>query len=367
MRVDLSLPRHDSGEFPTVVDTDHSFGALTQLLHEVHGERQKFVIVDANVAALSPLLMQSLNRPRVTVIQVPAGETHKTWDTTGTLLHQIISHGPSRDDLIVGIGGGTILNTAGVVAGVLLRGMPLIHIPTTLTAQADVCLGGKQAVNFLGYKNQVGLYYDPVHCYINTAFHHTVVASELRLQLVEGLKLCMAASASEFWDIYGRLATFDGRDDVAMAELVIRLLRLKAPFVRTDPFELREGLCLMYGHTVGHAIEMASQGAVSHCEAVAIGMAVAARIAHALGLCDWSHVDLHCDLARLVGVAPVIPLQLSPSVINEHLQHDKKKYRGTIRFVLTNAVGVMVQQDGQYFSIVPFDAVSRALSESYGG
>ena len=362
---ELALPRFDGGTFPCQIDTDPEMRALATLLGSTYRRRRKYILIDSTLERLIPSLRVVLELPRTVFIELEATEAAKTLATCQEILEQILRCSPSKDDLIVNIGGGGLMNIGGFLAGIALRGLDFVHVPTTMTGQIDVCLGGKQAVNVLGYKNQVGLYRAPLHCYCNTSFLRHLGAHRLKAQLVEGMKLCLARSAADYWAIYGGLARAEAMDDDWLSGLVLRLLTLKAPLVRSDPFEQREGMSLLYGHTVGHAMESASQGGLSHCPAVALGMVVAARMAHRLGFCSPDLPALHQDLCGKLGVDAKVPKCLAPALVLEHLQHDKKRYGGKVHFVLIRAVGELAMSGTAYSHVVPKSIVAEALRASY--
>jgi len=362
---ELTLPRFDGGTFCCQIDSDPEMGALEHLLASTYQERRKYIIIDAKLETIIPNLRRILAAPGTVFIAIDPTEALKTLATCEAILGRILHCSPSKDDLIVNVGGGALMNIGGFLAGIILRGMDFVHVPTTLTGQIDVCLGGKQAVNANGYKNQVGLYRDPLHCYCNTTLLGHLGAPLLKAQLVEGMKLCLARSASDYWAIYEDLDRVDCTDCEWLSALVPRLLALKVPLVRSDPFEQREGLSLLYGHTVGHALESASCGRLSHCEAVALGMIVAARISCSLGFGSRELPGLHEDLCVKLGVDASVPKYLPPGLVLEHLLHDKKRYMGQVHFALIRAVGELASSGAGYAHIVPGPVIADALHASY--
>lgn len=361
----LPLPRAAGGDFWCDVDPDPQFGRLEHFLTRDIAGRRKYVLIDPLVLARFPALARILENDATLVLPTEADEHGKTLAQCGSILERILGMAPTRQDVVVAIGGGALMNVGGVVAGLLLRGVDLVLVPTTLTGQTDVFLGGKQAVNLLGFKNQIGLYHDPAYVYVGTAFLRTLGLGRLKIELIEGLKLCLARSAEDYWDIVGSLDTLDLQELEKLAMLVERLIRLKADVVRIDPFELRSGASLLYGHEVGHALESASDYTISHCEAVGLGMLTAARVAHLLGLCDSAHVEVHRELLCRVGIASRIGASIPAELILRHVEHDKKREHGRTRFVLTRRVGELVSDAGEYFHAVDDRVIRSAVLESY--
>ena len=211
------------------------------------------------------------------VIEVADGEAAKTLTSLETVCEELASHQVSRHDVIVGVGGGAITDLAGFVAAVYLRGVAVLQVPTTVVGQVDAAIGGKTAVNIAAGKNLVGAFHQPAGVWCDSETLSTLNSRE---------RVAGMGEVAKCWLVEGRAsaalpgATMDDFLEVAVA--------LKARVVADDEFELTGQRALLnYGHTLGHAIELVALARdadeLRHGEAVAIGLAFAARLARALG------------------------------------------------------------------------------------
>lgn len=261
------------------------------------------------------------------VIDVADGEAAKTLAEVDRVCRRLEAVGIGRDDLIVGVGGGALCDLAGFVAGVYRRGVSLCLVPTTLVAAVDAAIGGKSGVN-LAAKNQIGLFRHPHRVVIDTAVLADLPTALLREGSAEALKAGYVGDPS-LVDLY------EGHGlEAPLAEVVERAIRVKAGIVTRDFTETGERAHLNFGHTIGHALELA--GPMSHGAAVAVGMVAAARVSATLaGFAGEAR--LRSVLARL-GL-PVEAPAVDPARVRDLVQHDKKRHGGELRMVLLEAVG----------------------------
>ena len=171
MHKEINIPKYDKGYFPCIIDTQSHFELLYEYIDKKGPDIKKYVLMDKSIVQNNPnIYIRLSNTENCYIYEIVSEETYKSIDKAIEILTDILHKEPSKNDIIINIGGGIVLNLGGFIAGLLLRGIDFIHVPTTLTAQIDVALGGKQAVNFLGYKNQLGFYKDPIFVYVNTNF-----------------------------------------------------------------------------------------------------------------------------------------------------------------------------------------------------
>jgi 3-dehydroquinate synthase len=349
-------------KYPVYLSKDGAFGDLPGLLPNT---RKRFIIADKKVIELFPELMDRLKADNGVVFPIVADEDHKTFGELERLCGKIFGLKPCRDDAIVAVGGGLVMNLAGLTASLVMRGIRFCHVPTTLTGQIDACIGSKQAVNFMGAKNWIGTYSDPELCYVNPGFLRTLEKREMNSQAIEGVKLCLATDRELFYETFGMLEGFHSLSTERLGEFVRRMISAKLAVLKKDLMEKDYGMCMLYGHTAGHAIEMLNHKSMNHGEAVGLGMLVAAKISNLLGISDDGLVRTHEEILSRLGLPKRIPSSTSISAIEEMLKYNKKNYSGKIPFILLRGVGEMAERDGNYFSIVPKETVREAIKALY--
>lgn len=238
---------------------------------------------------------------RLIVIQVPDGEAAKSLEVMATSYETLASARFTRRDMIVGLGGGTVTDIAAFVASTWKRGTRLIHAPTTLLAQVDAAVGGKTAINLDGGRNLIGTFYQPEHVVADVVALATLSPREIRSGLAEVIK-CGFVSDASILDLLDQPFATETFDASRLADVVSRSVRVKASLINEDETDEGPRRVLNYGHTLGQALEVATNYAtLSHGEAVAIGMVYAARVSEIVtGVCGL--VGQTRDALSAVGV-----------------------------------------------------------------
>ena len=272
--------------------------------------------------------------PRAEIITVEEGEAQKTLATANDIVTQLLERGAKRDSMAVVVGGGMIGDTAGFAASIFLRGIDLVHVPTTLLAQVDSSLGGKLAVNHEKGKNLIGSFYPPRAVISDLAVLDSLPERERLSGLFEALKGGVIGDP-ELFALLERPANFD------VEQVVQRAIRVKAGIVSADEKEADLRRLLNYGHTIAHGIEAAlGYRNLTHGEAVAWGMIGANAIAvrrRILGHDVRTRID-----AAIRAWRPSPPPPLDPAEVLAATEHDKKN-TGTARvMVFPRAVGECV-------------------------
>lgn len=298
-------------------------------------------------------LKQNLARDgfRVTVLQVPDGEEQKSLETAGRLYHELTECYAERTMPILALGGGVIGDLAGFVAATYLRGVPLIQIPTTLLAQVDSSIGGKVAVDHGQLKNIIGAFYQPKLVISDIDTLKTLDNKILIDGLAEVIKYGVIRDESLFRYIEENLDKIKSLDSGALEEIVSRSSEIKAEVVEKDEKDLGLRAILNYGHTVGHAIESASDFKVEHGVAVAMGMLAAAKISSKMGILDNEELLRLKNLIQRVGLPTTMP-RLAIGDIIQAITHDKKVLRGKVRFILPQSLGKVFITDEVSLSLV---------------
>lgn len=266
--------------------------------------------------------------------EIGDGEDHKTLTTIEQLCRGFARMGLTRNDVVVGIGGGMVTDVAGFAAASWHRGIPVVHVSTTLVGMVDAAIGGKTGVNLpaidgVGGKNLVGAYWQPSGVICDLDALATLPPREVRCG-------------------HGEMAKYHfltGDDLLAMdeAERVARCVQIKSDVVASDEREGGRRALLNYGHTLAHALEIATDHSLAHGEAVAIGLVYAAHLAHRMGRIDEARVQRHYEV---VGGAYELGTSLPSGLAAEQLVGlmglDKKVLSAGLTFVLDGPDGVEV-------------------------
>ncbi|MBL8623379.1 MAG: iron-containing alcohol dehydrogenase [Myxococcales bacterium] len=287
------------------------------------------------------------------------GEVSKTITNYARLVDHVLEKGIDERSVLVSLGGGAVCNVCGFVASTLYRGIGLIHVPTTLMAQCDAAISHKQALNGARGKNLIGAYYPPMRVVVDVNFLATLEDWLIPDGLAEVVKHALGQDAQYLKDLLAYQG--DHRDPDFLEWVVKRNIELKCELMAVDPKEHAAGMVLQYGHNVGHAVEYLSSYDLSHGEAVAIGMMVAARIARLLGGCDDELVELHRQVIAKYNLPTTIPAYMRIPDIIDAMRYDKKFLTEGVRMALVATPGALWQVDGDYAIPVPDDVLVPAL------
>jgi 3-dehydroquinate synthase len=298
------------------------------------------VVADTNTA--EPYGAAALDAIRqagvaATLLTIPAGEAHKRLETLARLWQGCLEAGLDRGGTVVAVGGGVVGDLAGFAAATWMRGVRWIGVPTTLLAMVDSSLGGKTAIDLPEGKNLVGAFHPPALVLADTLTLQTLPVAECRCGLAEAVKHGVIADPG----LLAAIEALPGNGAAVCGDaLVARAMGVKIAIIQQDPYENGLRAALNLGHTLGHAVEMASGFSLRHGEAVAIGLVAEARLAERLGLV--AEPGLGDRLARLLarlGLPVAVPAGLDPGAIRRALRLDKKNESGTVRFALPLRAG----------------------------
>jgi 3-dehydroquinate synthase len=275
---------------------------------------------------------------------VPAGEDAKTRDVHARLEDAVLARGITRDDAVVAVGGGAVLDVAGYAAATARRGVPWVAVPTSVVAQADAALGGKTAINHRRGKNLLGAFHAPVLVVADVSTLATLPMRDRVAGLAEVYKAGVAGDPLLREALASRGAA---GDDAWWTDAVARALTVKARLVALDPRDESVRRRLNYGHTVGHALETAlGNEAMRHGEAVAIGMGVAGRVALARGLVDDAFLEEQDRALVRLGLPVRVPDAAPLDRLMEGVSSDKKRRSGERHtMVLPTGSGLAIVED----------------------
>jgi len=294
--------------------------------------RNAFVVTDSNVGPLHASQIQaSLESSGLAarVITVPSGEGSKSWASAGNLVGSMLDHGIQRNDVVIALGGGVIGDLAGFAAAVVLRGVGVVQIPTSLLAMVDSSVGGKTGVNHPAGKNLIGAFYQPRLVWVDPQLLGTLPSREMTQGWAEVVKHAVIQPSTP--DRYqSDLMTFLDRNhanlierrEPALSYTILRNIALKASVVEADEREASLRAILNYGHTIGHAIE-AAEYRYLHGEAISVGIHAANRIAVLTGRIDQVREHQIAALAARFGL-PATAI-FDSTIVKAKMKSDKKR------------------------------------------
>jgi len=308
--------------------------------------RKAAVVTDRNLARSQRDALHAMFGEQPTLVLEPGEETKSLTDF-GRVLDFLAEHRVDRGGALFAAGGGVIGDLAGFAAASYLRGIAFYQVPTTLLSMVDSSVGGKTGINLKAGKNLVGAFHQPRGVFIGTDLLTTLPPREFAAGMAEVIKTGLLGDAQLFAQLEAKPLTVNSAE---LSSVIRRCCVLKAGVVEADEHETaKEGgrALLNLGHTFGHAIEQVTgYGHYLHGEAVAIGLAAAARLSHKLGYVDAS-VVARIEAVLVAHHLPVRlrePLPLSP--LMAAMARDKKVRAGALRFVVLKPIGNAVTQGG---------------------
>ncbi len=342
-------------------------------LHELSASSYH-VITDRTVSQLhaGSLCEQLSAHAAASLWVVDNGESSKSLSVVEHLASKMVQAGIDRSGVIVAVGGGVVGNLAGLIAALLFRGIRLVHVPTTLIAAADSVASLKQAVNVSLGKNLLGCFHTPTATLIDLNFLQTLPAAQIRSGMYEVIKnaLTVATETIPLLErILNRSANYSNAEFMAVVEAG---LLAKQKLMKTDKCERKEALVFEYGHTVGHAIELAAQGRMPHGEAVGLGMIVAAEVALRLGRLSEADRSVHHQLLKLNGLAVTLPAGVTVAAVMALLRTDNKRGYVCTRpdqvvMILLDSIGVPAGPIGKPLVLVDSSLIQSCIEDCLTG
>lgn len=312
--------------------------------------------VESHLTAVAPTVLMS----------AAAEEQSKRLATVDELAERCLMGGANRQSCVVALGGGVVGNIAGLLAGLLFRGIRLVHLPTTLLSMSDSVLSLKQAVNSARGKNHLGMFYPPVFVWNHLPFLDSLPPSEIRSALCETIKNVIGICPERYDEVAARLRP-DGRYAPEVITGFIDLcVDAKLSVMRDDPKERGTGLVLEYGHTVGHAAEILTGGRLRHGFAIGVGMLAAARVAVLQGYMSRADEAAHRELLERNGGPTEFPdtLQVDDIVRTVRLDNKRGYVRprpGTCDLVLLDGLGRPHHEGGRLITQVDEEVVRAGI------
>jgi len=335
------------GEYDAVVQSN-GIDELSEMLKS-RGLQNPFVVADENVAKLHlEKIMQALLGSDTKSIIIPDGEEHKNLETVSRLWKSFLENGLDRKSTVIALGGGVISDLTGFAAATYMRGINWVGIPTTLLSMVDASLGGKTGFDLPEGKNLIGAFYPPKMVLADPALLKTLPERELVSGMAEVSKHGII-SDPELFQLCSR-----GMDWVKenLEEIVKRAMAVKIKVIEEDPYEKGFRAALNLGHTVGHAVELASKFELRHGEAIALGIVVEAKYAERIGIANQGLADKIAATLSALGLPTQIPDEMSRGEILRAMRVDKKKSARSIRFALPVEIGQV-----EFVDVVDLEAV----------
>ncbi|GMV90446.1 MAG: 3-dehydroquinate synthase [Candidatus Hydrogenedentota bacterium] len=326
---------------------DDALGVLPRVLSDLSVFGTVAIVTDTNVAPLYGDRITELVRQAdvdARLCTIPAGEQHKRLEQVDYLCGEFLDAGLDRSSVVLALGGGVVGDIAGYAAASYMRGIRHVQVPTTIVAQVDSSVGGKTGVNHARAKNIIGAFHQPSAVVIDLTLLKTLPERELRAGLAEVIKHGIIADAILFSYMEEQSEAVLAGTLHVLQYPVKRSCEIKSAIVSADERELGLRANLNYGHTFGHGIEAASgYKTFLHGEAISLGMIAAGTLARNLGLVGDEFVQRQerCLVAYGLPVRwPEIPIDQ----VIDAMRHDKKAQAGTLKFVVADEIGHVVQR-----------------------
>lgn len=350
--LDLQLP--DGRHYPIVI----GYGIYAAQLPAHVPHKQVCIVSNETVA---PLYLDSVAEalPGRSLIRVilQDGEAHKNMGAVETILDALVDARFNRDCAVIALGGGVVGDIAGFAAACYQRGVDFIQLPTTLLAQVDSSVGGKTGVNHPRGKNLIGAFHQPRAVLIDTQTLETLPQREMSAGMAEVIKYALINDAPFFAWLEEHLHNLMCINHMHLAETIARCCANKAVIVAADERESGQRALLNLGHTFGHALEaLTGYRRWKHGEAIAIGMHMAAQLAHSRGWLDSAEVTRITALLERAQLPVSIDDGLSTDAIFAAMGLDKKVKDGKLRLIVPQAFGQSAVVD-----TLPAEAVRTAI------
>ena len=305
--------------------------------------KNKNVVIVTNSTVGKLYLKQTkrlFNNHKVDCLLIPDGEKYKNRDTLDKIHSYLLKQKYDRSLTIVALGGGVIGDMVAFAADTFMRGVSLIHIPTTLLAQVDSSIGGKCGINHARGKNLIGSFKHPSLILMDTSTLQTLPKREFKAGMAEVIKYGLIKSKSFFDFVYKNHNKVLNQEHALLLRVISTCASIKSKVVREDELESGVRALLNFGHTFGHAIEASKNyKGILHGEAVSIGMNIASAISADQGYLAYKEYCRVEDILMEMQMPTMIPKRINVSNIMKHIDHDKKKLAGVNRFILINKIG----------------------------
>ena len=320
---------------------EKTFTKIPDLINKLKLNKNIMVIVDKNVNSFHERKihqdLKNLNAKKI-FYHLNPGEKTKSYSELNKIYSFLLQNNYGRDSLIISIGGGVTGDLAGYAAATYMRGIQIIHVPTTLLAAVDSSIGGKTGINFEKKKNMIGAFYQPKIVLIDTDFLLTLPKAEITSGLGEVIKYAFLSDLNFFKFVNKNLEKMFLLDEKSLTKTIIESDKIKAEVVSQDEKETGLRKILNLGHTFAHAFETELKFSIKHGEAVIAGLICALILSNRLGFLSDEDLDSYLTMPLKVKL-PVKLQGLNKNNLYNIMLHDKKNRNGKIKFVLLSKIG----------------------------
>lgn len=275
------------------------------------------------------------------LITLKASEKNKSYQSLQKIHRAMLTDNFGRDTTLIAIGGGIVGDLAGFAASTYMRGVQLVHIPTTILAAVDSAIGGKTAVNFLDSKNMIGTFYQPSFIFTDVSLFNSLAKREIYCGMAEVIKYVFIAGKSFESILNKHYYSALSQNEDSLKTLVFESAKVKGVIVQADEKEQSLRKVLNFGHTFGHGFESAAKFKAKHGEAVALGMVAALMLSRNLGILSFEETQKFIAYPKLIPI-PQFLAKLNVKDILPYLAKDKKNEGGKNKFVLSAGLGEIV-------------------------
>lgn len=322
------------------IQSEFSYGLIGNLGHRLNSlQGKKTVFFPKSIRGV----VADINVHEAVLVPLQDGEDLKSLTGIESVLGIMMSNELTRGDVVISLGGGSLMDSVGFASSIFKRGIRLVNVPTTLLGMVDAGLGGKTAVNFKGAKNMIGTFYFPESVWAFTPFLETLSKGQFFDGMAEIMKYSFTIDSHLHQYIMERRASILKRELSALDYIILRSMEDKIGVVVQDPLE-RKGVrnVLNFGHTIGHALESASGFRISHGSAVSVGMVLEQQMAEDAGIVKRGMRDIIEETLHEFGMPTSISelsANLDPRSMSEALRQDKKILSGHILLPVSEGIG----------------------------
>ena len=317
------------------------------------------IVTDTNVYNYYKSFLQDKD---ILNIKIKPGERSKSITVKNHIEEQLLKNNFNRKSLIIALGGGVIGDLAGFTASTFMRGIDLIHIPTSLVAVVDSSIGGKTAIDNEYGKNLIGTFYNPKEIIINLDFLNTLPEDEVRQGIAEIIKYSIIEDRKLFLVLQSMKSKFLNNPKKMVEQIIKKCIEIKVKTIKDDFKEGDKRMILNFGHTVGHALEKFHRYTRSHGDCIALGMLIEARISfnmRKLPERDYS------DIKKVLRKYALLSLKIRKSDVSkliDYMRLDKKNSGGKITFSLPKNIGEIHKTQGKHSIQIEDKMITDAIS-----
>jgi len=318
------------------------------------------ILTDTNIYGLYKNYFKNKN---ILVIKIKPGEKSKSYETKIYIEKFLFKNKFNRRSLLVAVGGGVIGDLGGFVASTFMRGIDLIHVPTSLVSIVDSSIGGKTGINNEFGKNLIGTFYNPKEIIINRNFLKTLPQKEIKQGLAEIIKYGIIGNKSLFSSLEKINKNFLRNSEIITNSIIVSCIRMKVKIVQEDFKENDKRMILNFGHTMGHALEKHFFYNKSHGDCIGLGMLIESRISY---LIEKLSEDEYLRIKNILKRFELLNLKFSNSDITKlinYMKLDKKNKSNKITFALPSKIGSIKQENGLHSIEIPEKIITSAIRE----